>query len=213
VQAAREAARRAQCSNNLKHLALAMHNYYDTYQSFPPAYIADEAGRPMHSWRVLILPFVEQQALYELYNFDEPWNSPDNRALADVIPEVYRCPSEPPSGGSHNTAYAMIVGPGTLFDGAEVTRFRDVLDGTSNTILFVEVSGAEIHWMEPRDLDLEALRLRINNPAGPAIRSRHPGGVNSAFCDGSVRFLSETIDPETLRLLITRADGNPVGRF
>ncbi|MFH1269122.1 MAG: DUF1559 domain-containing protein, partial [Planctomycetota bacterium] len=195
-----------------KQIGLAMHNYHDAYKCFPPAYIPDENGQPMHSWRVLILPFLDSSPLCDQYNFDEPWDGPGNRALADLMPGVYHCPSEPPSGASH-TGYAMIVGPGTLFDGAEVTRFRDVLDGTSNTILFVEVSGAEIHWMEPRDLDLKAIRLRINNPAGPAIRSRHPGGVNAAFCDGSVHFLSETIDPETLRLLITKADGNPVGRF
>jgi len=84
VQSAREAARRAQCSNNLKQIALAFHNYHDTYRTFPPAYIPDEDGNPKHSWRVLILPFLEQRALYEQYNFDEPWDSPNNRIVGNA---------------------------------------------------------------------------------------------------------------------------------
>ena len=76
VQASREAARRAQCANNLKQIGLAFHNYHDAHKTFPPAYIPDKDGKPMHSWRVLILPYLEQQALYKRYNFDEPWDSP-----------------------------------------------------------------------------------------------------------------------------------------
>jgi len=206
VQAAREAARRSQCSNNLKQLALAMHNYHDVYQCFPPAYIADEDGRPMHSWRVLILPFVESSALYEQYNFDEPWDSPGNLALADLMPQVYRCPSDSPSLPSE-TSYAMIVGPGTMFDGRTVTGVSRIMDGTSNTIMFVEATGSGINWLEPRDLDVEQLPFQINSPTGTGIRSHHPGGVNVALCDGSVRFLPDTINPQTLKALITIAGG------
>jgi hypothetical protein len=212
VQSAREAARRAQCTNNLKQIALAMHNYHDTYGSLPPAYIADESGRPMHSWRVLILPFLEQGALFAQYNFDEPWDSPENLALADLMPEVFRCPSDA-SSGALETGYAMIVGPGTLFDGADPARFQDITDGTSNTLLSVEAAGSGIHWMEPRDLDVEQLRLQINGPAGFGIRSHHPGGVEAAMCDGSVHFLSNSLDPKMLERLITIADGEPVGDF
>ena len=81
VQSAREAARRAQCSNNLKQIGLAFHNYHDSYGCLPPAYIPDGNGQPMHSWRVLILPFVEQSPLYDQYDFDEPWNGPNNSKL------------------------------------------------------------------------------------------------------------------------------------
>ena len=212
VQSAREAARRAQCSNNLKQIGLAIHNYHDCYGCLPPAYIPDENGEPMHSWRVLILPFLEQGPLHDQYNFDEPWDSPVNAALADLMPETYRCPSDGTAAMSE-TSYALIVGPGTLFEDAEVTRFGDVLDGLSNTIMVVEVAGAGIHWLEPTDLDLEQLSLRINQPVGPGIRSHHPGGVNVLICDGSVRFVSETIDPEVLRALITKAGKEAVGAF
>ncbi len=212
VQAAREAARRSQCSNNLKQLALAMHNYHDTYRCFPPAYLADENGNPMHSWRVLILPFIEQQALYELYDFDQPWDSPANLSLAQTVIPAYQCPSDPSATGPE-TSYVMVVGPGTLYDGTEPTSLQDITDGTSNTIMLVEVTGAGINWSEPRDLDLEQIALQINAPSGQGMGSKHPGGMNVAFCDGSVRFLSETIDPQTLERLITIDDGNPVGSF
>jgi prepilin-type processing-associated H-X9-DG protein len=212
VQAAREAARRSQCSNNLKQLALAMHNYHDTYRCFPPAYLADENGNPTHSWRVLILPFIEQQALYELYDFDQPWDSPANLSLAQTVIPAYQCPSDPSATGPE-TSYVMVVGPGTLYDGTEPTSMQDITDGTSNTIMLVEVTGAGINWSEPRDLDLEQIALQINAPSGQGMGSKHPGGMNVAFCDGSVRFLSETIDPQTLERLITIDDGNPVGSF
>jgi prepilin-type processing-associated H-X9-DG protein len=212
VQAAREAARRSQCTNNLKQLALAMHNYHDAYQTFPPAYIADEDGKPMHSWRVLLLPYLEQQGLYERYEFDEPWDSPANLALAQTVLDVYRCPSDPESMVPE-TNYVMIVGPGTLYEGEEPTSIADVTDGTSNTIMLVEVAGSGINWLEPRDLDIEQLSFQVNPPSGKGIHSHHPGGANVAFCDGSVRFLSDGIDPRTLEYLITIADGNPVTAY
>jgi hypothetical protein len=211
VQAAREAARRAQCTNNLKQIGLAMHNYHDTYKCFPPAYIPDEDGEPMHSWRVLILPFMEQGYVYDQYNFDEPWDSPANLALADTMINPYQCPSSPASDLSE-TSYAVIEGPGALFDGPNAYKISDVTDGTSNTIMVVEVAGSGIHWMEPRDLELEQLDLQINGPNGD-IQSNHPGGVNATIADGSVRFLSETIDSGILDALITRSGGERVGSF
>jgi hypothetical protein len=89
------AARRMVCSNNLKQLGLALHNYHQTYGCFPPAYVADEDGRPMHhSWRVLVLPFLEQQQLYDQYRFDEPWDGPNNRKLAENVISIFHCPED-----------------------------------------------------------------------------------------------------------------------
>jgi prepilin-type processing-associated H-X9-DG protein len=209
VSAAREAARRSQCTNNLKQLGLAMHEYHDNYKCFPPAYIPDEDGKPMHSWRVLLLPYLEQQPLYEAYNFDEPWDSPGNLALAAQMPPFFRCPSDGESGRSE-TSYAMLVGPQTISDGPTANGIGDIKDGTSNTILLVEVTGSGINWLEPRDVDVEKSALAINNPAGTGIRSNHPGGVNILFCDGAAQFLSETIDPQVLKGLSTINGGEPV---
>ena len=107
LEAAREAARRSQCANNLKQIALAMHNYHDVFKSFPPAVITDKNGRPMHSWRVAILPFIEQAALYKNYKFDEPWDGPNNRNLDNIAIPVFRCPSDP--GHGPETAGAVVT--------------------------------------------------------------------------------------------------------
>jgi prepilin-type processing-associated H-X9-DG protein len=212
VQAAREAARRAQCCNNLKQIGLAMHNYHDTYGSFPPAYIADADGKPMHSWRVLILPFIEQSPLYDQYDFNEPWDGPNNILLADLIPSVYACSSHPLAGS--DTCYAMIVGPGTISDGPSATRLQDMIDGTSNTLMIVEAAGSGINWMEPRDLDAGTISFQVNDPAETAgIKSDHPGGANVAICDGSVRFVSEQTPVEMIESMSTIGGQEPAAEL
>ncbi len=211
VQAAREAARRMHCSNNLKQIALAMHNYHDSYGALPPAYTVDEDGNKLHSWRTLILPFIEQSALYEQIDFNTAWDSPQNRHLSQIAIGVYGCPSA--DGANHaRTNYMAIVGPGTVFEGPNQIRFADITDGTSNTILVVEVVGSSTNWMEPTDLDLETMKTVINGGAGE-MGSNHPGGVQVAMSDGSVHFLAETINLGVLKSLITRNDGNAVPSF
>jgi len=207
VQAAREAARRAQCSNNLKQIALAMHNYHDVYRALPPAYTTDENGTPLHSWRTLLLPFMEQQALYAQIHLNEPWNSAHNQQMANTVISLYCCPSE--GLPSANTCYMAITGSGTMLEGATPVSFSDITDGTSNTIMVAEVHDSGTPWMAPMDLNLDSMRMAING--GPTeVRSRHPGGCNVAMGDGSVRFISQTVSPETLRALVTRNDGTVI---
>jgi prepilin-type processing-associated H-X9-DG protein len=211
VQSAREAARRSQCMNNLKQIALAFHNYHDVFGTLPPAYVADSDGKPMHSWRVLLLPFLEQRALYDAYNFDEPWDSPANRMVVETMIPVYGCPSDP-AAVTATTNYMVITGPGTVFEGAEATSFRQILDGTSNTLLVVEVRDTGVSWAAPIDLDA----ADIEPPFAGGLRSpgsRHAGGINAALCDGSVRFLSQSISRDTLRAMITKAGGERVRDF
>ncbi len=125
VQAAREAAQRAQCTNNLKQIGLALHNYHDTYGTFPPPAITDANGNPLLSWRVAILPFLGEDGLYNQFHLDEPWDSPNNQPLSFQLPSVYKCPSQPESVPPMTT-YQVIVGPGTFFERAvsmrEITR-------------------------------------------------------------------------------------------
>ena len=208
VQSAREAARRSQCNNNLKQIGLALQSYHDVYNSFPPAYIADANGKPMHSWRVLILPFMEQKPLYDRYNFDEPWDGPNNRQLADLIPPAYRCPADPAAPGSTSTGYAAITGPGAIFDGETATRFASITDGTSNTIMVAETT-AGMHWMEPRDLDVNQMTFNVNG--SPAeISGHHPGGAVVVFADGHTSFLQQSISAQILRALISKAGGETI---
>lgn len=212
VQAAREAARRTSCSNNLKQIGLALHNYHDMHGTFPPAYIPDENGQPKHSWRVLILPYLEHQNLHQMYNYDEPWNGPNNAQLANMMPEVYRCPSDPVS--VNTPAYLAISGTGTVFNNGEGSDFSSITDGTSNTIMVAEVAGANVNWLEPRDLDAATMSKAINATRdGGDVSSFHPGGAQVLFADGSVRFLSDNLDTATFSALLQRNDGQVVGGF
>ena len=207
---AREAARRSWCSNNLEYIGLAFHNYHDTYKCFPTAVTADDDGQPMRSWRVALLPCLDEGSLYDQYDFNEPWDGPNNRLLYGSAVAAYRCPSEA-SPTTTDTGYVMIVGKGTLGgEPNEAVRFADVLDGTSNTILAIEVGSSGIHWMEPRDLTVEEAVTLITNPAASAFEQPHPGGVNVLMADASVRFLLETTDPKTVRALLVRDDGQPI---
>jgi prepilin-type processing-associated H-X9-DG protein len=214
VQSAREAARRVQCSNNLKQIALAFHNYHDVYKTLPPAYIPDEDGQPMHSWRVLILPFLEHQQIYEQYKFDEPWDSPHNRAVTSVPIPVYSCPSDPAGAAVPTpTNYMVITGPETVFDGGEGCQFRDITDGTSNTVLVVEVAGAGVNWAQPVDLDASKLTSPLGARNPNSTGSYHPGGINVAMCDGAVRFLSDSLNAAVFRALITKDGGEAISEF
>ena len=162
VQAAREAARKIKCTENLKQIGVAIQEYHLKYGCFPPAFIGDGKGKPKHSWRVLILPFLGEQELYAKYRFDEPWDSPHNMALAGEMPEVYRCPSDRVSGGLQ-TSYAMIVGPHAISDGPTSRRIGDIENRGAGTIMVAEAADAGINWMEPRDLNVKDMTFVLHN--------------------------------------------------
>jgi prepilin-type processing-associated H-X9-DG protein len=212
----RESARRICCNNQLKKISYAMHAYHDKYKCFPPAYIADKNGRPMHSWRVLLLPYLEQEALYKQYRFDEPWDSPNNQKVTDLILCIYQCPSQPDST-KPMTSYVMIVGPHTVSDGPHSRKLTDFTDGLSNSILLVEVADSDIRWAEPRDLNFDKINFKINGSKGQSnsgkhrgIGSHHINGVNVSLCDGSVRFLNGSMDPKQIKAMATIDGGETV---
>jgi hypothetical protein len=204
VQSAREAARRSQCMCNLCGIKLALHNYHEQYHVLPPAYIADSSGRPMHSWRVLLLPFMEQAPLYNQYNITEPWDGPNNIKLLNSMPSYLACPSRF-SHPTTLTSYVAITGPGTMFPGAGSVKFADITDGLSNTLMVVEVANLKVPWMAPLDLDIRTMSLRVNDPNHPGISSKHPGGANMVLGDARTCFMRDSITPENLRALITIA--------
>jgi len=209
VQSAREAARRMQCMNNLKQIALALHNYHDTYNAMPPAYTVDATGKKLHSWRTIILPYVEGSAAYGQIDLNEPWDSPRNQSVAGMMPACYRCPNDATNGpGSMYTNYVAVSGVGTILEGEKAHGIRDVLDGTSNTVMVVEATGSGIHWMEPRDMDLNAFVAQYGGPS-PG-KGGHPGGANVAMADGSVRFVPSTTPAQVRQAMATRAGGEVV---
>ena len=208
---ARESARRMQCSNNLKQIVLALQNYHDVHKRFPAAFVADENGKPMHSWRVAILPYMEQAWLFDQYDFNEPWDSPNNMRVAKQMPDTFRCPSSAESSNTNLTNYVVVIGDATkfpadsVFAGNRWTRMADIKDGTANTIAVVETS-TPVPWTQPdADLKFETMTFQING--GPnSDRQRESDGANVAMADGSIHFIQEAIDPETLRLLIQPSD-------
>lgn len=162
VQAAREATRRTSCTNNLKQVGLALHNYHDTNRSLPPGW-ADWDGvysdpvrvRSAHA-NVAILPFLEETAVLEQYDFNVRWDHENNRDLALMMPEMYRCPSTPRAGEagpdgfqtsdyayvrSASDWYAHLGSEHAMFEINHFRKFRDVIDGLSNTLMQYESAG------------------------------------------------------------------------
>jgi prepilin-type processing-associated H-X9-DG protein len=211
VQSAREAARRAQCVNNLKQIALAMHNHHSAMGGLPAAAIVDQRGKPLLSWRVALLPYLDQNPLYQKFHLDEPWDSPHNKELLKYMPAVYGCPSRNLAGEPGMTAYRVFSGPHALFHPTRRTPFTEVTDGISNTIMVVE-SAQAVPWTKPDELPFDKANANARGQA-PLLDagSRHPGGLNAAFGDGAVRFLKLSINPMVFRALITKSGGEVVG--
>jgi len=273
VQQAREAARRMQCSNNLKQLGLAIHNYHDTHNSFPGGVYESVWG----TWQVAILPYIEQSAMYENYNVDDKfvtnqskYSGSDNTDVTTIQLDALTCPSDTPNLPlstpitSHNyganfgntSSYQGTVN-GVTFKGAPFAQvyrnssnayfgFRDITDGTANTILFAEKLQGEgkdlrgFSWwgdgcavsgyLTPNSTEADRIydanycnnlpqknlpcsAATTSAPIMCAARSRHPGGVQVTLCDGSTRFIAETIQVDTWRNLTATQDGGVLGDF
>lgn len=199
---ARGSAHRVQCSSNLKQIALAIEIYYDVYQAFPPASTVAADGTPLHSWRTLILPYLEQGHVYKLIDLEKPWNDPANAAAFNTNLDIYRCPAGKtgnlPKG---HTAYLAIVTPDSLFRARESHRRSEVQDGSSNTWMLIEAPlDQSVHWMTPTDAD-EALVLGI----GERSKLAHPNGFHTACVDCSVRFAMANSSAEGRRAQISIA--------
>lgn len=204
VQAARDAARRMNSQNNLRQIGLAVHNYHDTHREFPTD-IVDEKGNKLLSWRVRLLPFLEESALYEQFHLNEAWNSEHNLKLLAQMPAALKNPliTDPTA-----TNYLAIKGPGTFWeDGNKKLSFRDITDGTSNTAIVVEANAEKaVPWTKPDDLQVD-----FNNPL-TGLGDLRPTGFHVLMADGSVRMVIKTIAPATLKAIFTRAGGEVVGR-
>jgi hypothetical protein len=202
VQKVREAATRVTSQNNLKQIALAIYDYESAYGHLPHD-IVDKNGKPLLSWRVQILPFLDQENLYRQFNLNEPWDSPTNQKAAATVVKVFTSPqTDTPPGMTH---YKAFVGPGTVFERGKKIRFADVTDGTSNTILVIE-AGDPVPWAKPEDIPFD--------PKKPLPKLAMPGVeemVNVAMVDGSVRAINmKKLAEKTLKALITRNGGEIV---
>lgn len=206
TRSARPAARRAQCTHNMKQIALAVRNYEQTYGSMPPAYTVDALGRPLHSWRTLILPYLEYETLYRTIDLSKPWNDPANaKALGTVLP-VFHCPGA--DGPENTTTYLAVVAPNGCFAPGKSRRIAEITDPHEATLMVFE-AGEEnaVPWMAPMDAD-ETLVMRLSD----TTKLHHAGGANACFVDDSVRFLRTTTEPKVRRALISiSGDDNQFG--
>jgi prepilin-type processing-associated H-X9-DG protein len=210
----REARNRKASANNLAQFGLALHSFGDANKRLPPPAICSKEGKPLLSWRVAILPFIEQNELYKQFKLDEPWDSPHNKKLLAKMPKVFA-----PVGGKtkqpHTTFYQAIVGRGAAWEltprpnipfNAEGVRWPvGFRDGTSNTILLVE-TGEAVPWTKPDDVRYDPKKKP------PKLGGVFKGGFHVLMADGSVRFVSRDISEATLRAAITRDAGDLLGK-
>ena len=231
LQATRVAHGRQQSTNNLRQIAIAMHNYHDNHGRLPPQAIRGKDGRPLLSWRVAILPYLGEQALYDQFHLNEPWDSEHNKKLIAKLPPVLASPhlgdaliaqgktsylvplsKTPPAVAvieKDDPKQPVKHGKNqTIFDLPQGATFAHMLDGSSNTILVLEAHrDSAVVWTKPDDLVIDAERPL------KGLRGQPSNGFNTAFADGSGRFVSSNVDLKVLLNLLQMNDGNPVGDF
>jgi len=217
----------AMCQSQLRTIALALQNYSEVYGCYPPPYVVGGNHRPLFSWRVLLIPFLdlgeEDCTLFEGFRWDEPWNSPHNLALARRMPAVYWCPAVPlPADTEHSrdlllaskpmqTPYLMVTGPGSFGEDGIPRHPESITDAADATLVLVEVRDPTVIWTAPEDFNaIQLAELRINS-APAAMGSHHPWkGANVVLADGTVTFLHEETSLSAVHALTTVAGGETV---
>jgi Protein of unknown function (DUF1559) len=199
VAKARLAGNSSRSANNLKQIMLAFHSYHDGYNGFPGAAIIDKNGKPLLSWRVSILPFIEQNNLYKQFHLDEPWDSEHNKKLIPMMPKIYAVPNVSKPGDT-DTHYRVFYGNGAALELKKSVRLSEFLDGTSNTIVVVEAADG-VPWTKPDEFEYDPKKPL------PKLGKVSTEGFWVAVGDGSVRFVNHKIKETTLRAAITRNGG------
>ena len=210
----RRRAQDVESANNMKQIALAMMNFNDANGTMPLPALCDQKGKPLLSWRVALLPYIEQENLYNQFHFDEPWDSPNNKKLLEKMPKVY-APVHGKTKQPYSTYYQVFVGQGAPFQmvpgrGLPIASWMggprlpaSFPDGTSQTFLVVE-AGEAVPWTKPNDIPFDEKK-----PV-PPLGGDFGFGFHAALADGSVLFIKKDIDDKLLKLLIMPADGNPI---
>lgn len=202
---ARGAAKRLQCQSNLKQIALALQGYERAYKALPPAHTVDASGQPLHSWRTLILPFLDEQELYETIDLSKPWNDPANARAFQTTVRPYQCPEA--GRGDNTTSYLAIAAPNGCFRPGQPRRLAEITDPHALTLMLIEAGPDNaVPWMRPVDAD-ESLVMGL----GPTSKLNHAGGMNWCFVDGGIRYMSAETSAEIRRAVMSIA-GNEVLR-
>lgn len=206
VQSARASSLKLKSAEKLQLIAQAMQAYHTDYGVYPPAYLTDGNGKPKHSWRVLILPYLGERQLYQQYDMNQAWDSPTNMALVSRMPSVYASPGDDSASTSYETSYMVVVGRATVFPGGDKSlNMNQITDSPGNTILVVESTESGVNWMEPKDLTASSMEYAVNGAATNCIRSHHPYGAQVVFADGKTHYLTNDLPPEYIEALTTAA--------
>lgn len=198
----------SECRNNLKQISLALNLYHDDFGTFPPAYVEDDSGTAMHSWRVLILPYMDQRELYERYRFDEAWNGPHNSELAELMPQPFRCPSYAEATGGQEdrtrTNYQVVIGDDSILNGTGLAGRDDITDGPGNTVLVIESAVRPVHWMSPLDRTADDAWDELE-----ASQCSHHRGLVTACADASITTITLGITKAVFLGMVTKSGGEP----
>lgn len=189
-------------AKNLHDIGRAMELHHDALRYFP-ASSAGAGGAPPVSWRVQLLPYLEENSLFQKYDFKEPWNGPNNSKLLERMPKVYQVPGTESKTKPGHTYYQVFDEPSAVVFTDSRIRMRDITDGTAATLLVVEAAEA-VPWTKPQDISYDPTR------PPPKLGGHFKGGFHAVFADGTVRFVKDDVSERTLKALITRAGGEVV---
>lgn len=200
----------AHSRNSLKQLVVAFHNYHDANKLLPAAFSRKADGTKLMSWRVHLLPFLGEDALYAEFHLDEPWDSEHNKKLIPKMPSIYKCPALGDEATKKGlTAFVGPVAPKTIFEGSDAIPLSKIRDGTSNTVALLEVDAEHaVPWTRPDDLKvnwkdpLKGLKLWKVGTRSVFL---------AAYCDGNILAIADTIEPADLRRLLQKDDREPIG--
>lgn len=198
-QKAQAAQQRMQSSNNLKQIGLALHNYHDTYGSLPPAVVKDKDGNPLYSGRLLLLPFLGENGIYDLFDKTKAWDSPENKIASQMSISAFLDPANQSTTGAR-CDYVFVTGPNTIFDGSKV-KLHDITDGTSNTIAVIGTSAGPGNWAEPVDW---------NADSGQPPASNFDEKILLLSADGAVRMVDKSYFLNNMQAMSTRNGGEIV---
>ena len=199
------------CVMHLKQISLALLEYQDRYGSLPPACTRDANGKPLHSWRRLILPFLGGEEVYARYDFDEPWNGPNNSRLRANLPETFadrfRCPTGRSRSGATN--YFAVLGPRTLWPAQKPGRIANEMLESQPEVLVIEMPDSEVNWMEPTDIDVDEVISKLNSLSGE-MGAIHPRGIQYVDTAQRVHAFPTDFGAIVLRKLLTTAKSIPL---
>jgi prepilin-type processing-associated H-X9-DG protein len=203
TRTSRPAGRRAQCQSNLHNVEFGLLEYERVHGTLPPAYTVDSNGRPLHSWRTLILPYLEQEELYKTIDLSKPWNDPANAKALETPVGIFRCPET--SAAKNSTTYLALVGTNACLLPTKPRRLAEITDSPSSTLMVIEAGDENaVPWMDPTDAD-ESLLLNL----GRSSKLHHQSGTNAGFVDGAVRFLTAGVPADVWRAISSISGGDP----